>query len=490
MSADFKLSAGIARKIRRNYPCTYPAGWNHSTNPLWPQWLPESKRYIYHLVTKQNFYQKSTYGTLRASLERMRSHAEHHRVRKITLPCIESALDKLEWEQVRQLIQEVFRTSRVQITVFLKASVDPTENDCNSVFNDNALAQAQEADESLHQVRKWLRSKRVLKNDELQIFSRLGRQMFKQLSSLHIKNNVLCRKFEPLDGNLPFLQRIVPHSMVPEILTVLHSFKTAGHLGTHKVIEKVRQGFYWPGFKEDVKQFIQSCDVCQKKSGPPKTHRHSLVDWKISCPFHHIGLDFLGPLPPSNGNRFILVIGEHFTKWYKAIPLPDQQASTTADALLEHRICHFGCPNSIHTDQGRNFESALFQHLMTLLEINKTRTTSFHPQSNSVIERMNCTLLNILTKNIGKRQANWLYFLPFVLMAYRSSVHESTGFTPNRLVLGHEVLLPLDLMYPRPECNVPTNINEYVLTQQQKFHQAFKLVRQITTAQQRRRNAL
>ena len=126
---------------------------------------------------------------------------------------------------------------------------------------------------------------------------------------------------------------------------------------------------------------------------------------------------------------------------------------------------------------------------MTLLEINKTRTTSFHPQSNSVIERMNRTLLNMLTKSIDK-QANWSYFLPFVLMAYRSSVHELTGFTPNRLVVGHEVLLPLDLIYPPPESHVPPNVNEYVMTQQQNFHQAFELVRRNTTAQQRRRNAL
>ena len=184
------------------------------------------------------------------------------------------------------------------------------------------------------------------------------------------------------------------------------------------------------------------------------------------------------------------MIGDHFTKWYEAIPLPDQQASTTANALLEHWICRFGCPNSIHTDQGRNFESALFQRLSTLLEINKTRNTSFHPQSNSVIELMNRTLLNMLTKSIDKQQANWSYFLPFVLTAYRSSVHESTGFTPNRLVLEHEVLLPLDLMYPPPESQVPANINEYVMTQQQKFHQAFELTRRNTTAQQRRRNAL
>ena len=116
--------------------------------------------------------------------------------------------------------------------------------------------------------------------------------MFNQLLSLHIKNNVLCRKFDPLDGNLPFLQKIFPRSMVPEFLTASHISKTAGHLGTHKVIEKVRQRFFWPGVKDDVEQFIQCCDICQKKSGPPKTHRHSLVDWKIRYPFHHIGLAF------------------------------------------------------------------------------------------------------------------------------------------------------------------------------------------------------
>ena len=193
------MSAGTARKFHRNYPFAHPAGRNLIMNPLWPQWLPESERYIYHLVTKQKFYQKPTYGTLHPSLERMRSHAEQHHVRKISLPCIGSGLEKLEWEQVRQLIQEVFRTSPVQITVFLKDSVGPTENDCNSDFKDNALAQAQEADESLHQVRKWIRNKRVRKNDELQGLPRLGWQMINQVSSLHIKNNVLCGKFEPFD---------------------------------------------------------------------------------------------------------------------------------------------------------------------------------------------------------------------------------------------------------------------------------------------------
>ena len=77
----------------------------------------------------------------------------------------------------------------------------------------------------------------------------------------------------------------------------------------------------------------------------------------------------MGPLPLSNGNQHILLIGDHFTKWYEAVPLPDQTASTTANALLQHWICRFGCPYSIHSDQGQNFESKIFKLLMQSLEI-------------------------------------------------------------------------------------------------------------------------
>ena len=72
------------------------------------------------------------------------------------------------------------------------------------------------------------------------------------------------------------------------------------------------------------------------QSNPPKTHRHALVDWEASYPFRHIGIGFMGPLPESNGHKVIRLIGDHFSKWYEAVPLPDQRASTTATALIEH----------------------------------------------------------------------------------------------------------------------------------------------------------
>ena len=214
-------------------------------------------------------------------------------------------------------------------------------------------------------------------------------------------------------------------------------------MGTYKTIEKIRQHTTDEHLRRTSKT-IFAVAIAGKTEQDLQVHTgHSLTDWPVSYPFHHIGLDFLGPFPISNNCHNVLLIGDHFTKWYEAIPLPDQRAETTADALLNHWICRFGCPHSIHTDQGRNFESDFFQQLMRRLEINKTRTTSFHPQSNAVIERMNRTLLNMLSKCIDQNQSDSSTLLPFVLMAYRSSVHESTGFTSYFLVFGHEMSLPL-----------------------------------------------
>ena len=110
VSADFKMSAGIARHFKRKFPTKYPTDLDHSYTPLWPQRLPETRRYLYHLVTKQKYFNKPTYSTLRASLERMRTHAENNGIPRISMPCIATGLDQLDWEKVKLLIQETFRT--------------------------------------------------------------------------------------------------------------------------------------------------------------------------------------------------------------------------------------------------------------------------------------------------------------------------------------------------------------------------------------------
>ena len=105
-----------------------------------------------------------------------------------------------------------------------------------------------------------------------------------------------------------------------------------------------------------------------------------------------IEVDIQGPFPKTKeGNTVILVIEDYFTKWVEAVPLPNQEAATVAKALTERWICVWGAPHELHTDQGRNFESALFKGVMDLFGVHKTRTTPLHPQSNGLVERTNKT---------------------------------------------------------------------------------------------------
>ena len=74
-----------------------------------------------------------------------------------------------------------------------------------------------------------------------------------------------------------------------------------------------------------------------------------------------VAVDVLGPLPrTSRGNRYVLVAIDYFTKWMEAYPLPDQEATTVAEALVQGMFSRFGTPSELHSDQGRNFESHVF----------------------------------------------------------------------------------------------------------------------------------
>ena len=195
-----------------------------------------------------------------------------------------------------------------------------------------------------------------------------------------------------------------------------------------------------------------------------------MITYNVGAPLERVALDVLGPLPTTErGNKYILVIADYFTKWTESYSIPDQEAVTVATKLVEEFVSRFGVPRQLHSDQGRNFESAVFTQMCSLLSIDKTRTTALHPQYHGMVERFKQTLEAMLSKLVDQNQKNWDEHLP-LLMAYRTSVNEKTGCTPSRMMLGREATLPIDVMLGRPESvEVPSNETKYAQSLRQRI---------------------
>ena len=269
-------------------------------------------------------------------------------------------------------------------------------------------------------------------------------------NSLEVIDGLLFKRFHPKEGIDSYLQFLVPKAMRSEILKQAHNSLLGGHLGTKKTIQKILQRFYWFELRIDVRNWIICCDLCGANKCPQKYPKAPLGDMRVGAPMDRLAVDILGPLPVTpRSNRFIMVVTDAFTKWVEAIPIPDQTAPTCASYLLNEVISRFGCPLNLHSDQGRNFESQIFTELCKLLEVRKTRTSPRNPRCNGQTERFNKTLVPMIRAFIKGEQKNWDLYLGCLTSAYRATENESTGFTPNFLMLGREVKLPMEVTVDR-----------------------------------------
>ena len=150
----------------------------------------------------------------------------------------------------------------------------------------------------------------------------------------------------------------------------VHVGVAGANLGRMKILKKMKTRFWRPGLTKEVHRYCSSCLTCAKcKSRPkPKAPLHPISSGN---PMQRLHIDIVGPLPRSRrGNRYILTVQCSFT-------IPNQRATTCTRVLVKNWICRYGVPDSIHSDQGRNFESQVFEEMCHLLNINKTRSTAY-----------------------------------------------------------------------------------------------------------------
>jgi len=184
------------------------------------------------------------------------------------------------------------------------------------------------------------------------------------------------------------------------------------------------------------------------------------------------------------GNKYILTITDHFTKWVEVFPLHETSSVSLATVLVDEVVSRYGVPTYLHSDQGANLRSEVIKTMDILLGIEGTRTSAYHPQGNGQVERFNRTLEAILAKTVQSNQRNWDTCLPKALFAYRTAIHESTGYTPFHLMFGRSPQLPIDVMLGRvdDQSEAFAAYTPYVQELHEKLRNAYGLVRKSLAA--------
>lgn len=142
---------------------------------------------------------------------------------------------------------------------------------------------------------------------------------------------------------------------------------------------------------------------------------------------------------------------DHLTRYAEAFPLPNQSAETIARIFVNEIIARYGTVQTLLTDRGTNFLSALFKSVCSMLGVKKLQTTAYHPSCNKVNERINATLMKYLSHYVNLSRVNWDDYLSLALLAYRNAVHSSTKDTPVHMLFGRDLRMPFDdIIQTRP----------------------------------------
>ena len=160
--------------------------------------------------------------------------------------------------------------------------------------------------------------------------------------------------------------------------------------------------------------------------------------------FERWEVDIVGPLPITReGNRYIVVAMDYFSRWPEARPLKVANVDTVAMFLYEEIICRFRALRILQSDKGTHFVNEIIQRLTKRFKIKHSLSSPYHPQSNGLVERFNKTLCKGIAK-LAKKIDQWDRFIQSVLFAYRTKELRISKQSPYMLVYGWESILVMD----------------------------------------------
>ncbi|UYV72042.1 hypothetical protein LAZ67_9001620, partial [Cordylochernes scorpioides] len=270
---------------------------------------------------------------------------------------------------------------------------------------------------------------------------------------------------------------VVPEKKKREIMKEYHNHMSNGHLGVARTMYRIKSKYFWPSMLKYVSEFVKTCHLCQSRKGSNQLPSGLLQPIPpANFPFERIGIDFVSPLPSTkNRKKWIIVLTDYYTRYAETRAVSEATVKEVSKFLVEDIFLRHGAPQYLISDRGSQFTSNLMKEVVKTCKIKHCFTTSYHPQTNGLTERLNRTLINMLSMYVNTDQKNWDEILPFITHAYNTTIQETTGYSPFFLMFGRE---PTSLLDDR---NISVDIdkddyNEYIKHHLDKMNRTRKLV--------------
>ena len=240
---------------------------------------------------------------------------------------------------------------------------------------------------------------------------------------------------------------VIPAPLTRSVLQWAH--RQVHHGGTKMFLIITTQAkYWWPGMRNDIKQYLKTCKGCQSlQKGPNYSDKSGKIKtFSTTTPFELVSIDLCGPLPQtSKDNRYILSMIDKFSRFCMLIPLPDIKTLSVVKGYRQW-INLFGAPNNLLSDNGSQFTSEIFKIFNELYDVKQRFSTPYYPESNGQVERLHRWIkerLSLIAIDAGLNfingDDNWDDYIGIIQHSYNSTPNTMTKFSPNKIIFGQDL---------------------------------------------------
>lgn len=214
------------------------------------------------------------------------------------------------------------------------------------------------------------------------------------------------------------------------LIQLAHDSPTAGHFGPSKTLANLQRNWIWPRMAKEIETHCFKCHQCSTNNPSKKIAPQPLRTMPVARHFNDIiQTDLIGPLPSINGQKYLMVIIDRYSRLMTLATMPDKTAESAADALMTKFFAKHGTCNTLISDRGSEYVNNIFKELATKFNFTHNFASSGHPMSNGLTERLNKTIIQYLRKFLEGKN-DWVSLLPPLELAYNTTKHTSTQAPP------------------------------------------------------------